>query len=94
MEPTELSGTGMSESHHTTQAVMEEGLLPLSSKISPNVSFPKGTAQQQGLAAPDIRLWIPAGLWGTANVPAMRNVLQRTSDMTSSSDFSTHLESI
>lgn len=56
MEPTELSGTGMSKSHHTTQAVMEEGLLPLSSKISPNVSFPKGTAQQQGLAAPDIRL--------------------------------------
>lgn len=48
MEPAELSGTGVPESHRTTQAVMEEGLTPLSGKINHNVTFPTGTAQQQG----------------------------------------------
>lgn len=48
MEPAELSGTGMPESHRTTQAVREGGLMPLSGKINHNVTFPTGTAQQQG----------------------------------------------
>jgi len=48
MDPVELSGTGTPESHRATQAVVEEGLMPLSGTRNQNVTFPKGTAQQQG----------------------------------------------
>lgn len=92
MKPAELSGTRMPESHRTTQAVMEEGLMPLSGKINHNVTFPKGTAQRPGWL---LQIFVSEFLLACkAHVPAMRNVLWRALNMTGSSKFSTHLECI